>query len=430
MDKGIKFVNCRLVLELEAQSPMIHFQSEELGATLRASEVKPKLDKFLIKKMETSDKKYDTMLINGQEMALNYKMRIQVKGEICKIEINDGNFRNKQKKYDIFYGNMGVSNPKDKKYGIISSPIITIICFNKELRTWIENSIEEFFLVTNFGTMQGKGFGSFAPASYNQILSVTEKEKVGKWLKVNADAAKCYIMEFKNKDMTTKTRALSAEEINSQCKTMLNEVKVFYSDMKSGISFGGYDRSFIYDYMHKKGINNEKAWMKQKGIAPIIAKEENKKKQDVQDKNPYYVRALLGIGEHIQFINDINMPSDKATITIKDKLSEVERFPSPIFFKVVRNVVFIVARRIDPIIYDREFSFTSSISKGHNEKAEGSINVSKTGTIKTLPEKLLDEKSFDIDDFLDSYVKHYNGKLRENVNKINHNVKVGVIRGE
>ena len=40
----VKFNHCKLKMELEAQSPLIHFQTNENynGLTLRASEVKPK----------------------------------------------------------------------------------------------------------------------------------------------------------------------------------------------------------------------------------------------------------------------------------------------------------------------------------------------------------------------------------------------------
>ena len=45
-----KFQGCRLIVHLIAQSPQIHFQHRETGATLRGSELKPKLDAFLYKK--------------------------------------------------------------------------------------------------------------------------------------------------------------------------------------------------------------------------------------------------------------------------------------------------------------------------------------------------------------------------------------------
>ncbi|MFK5976154.1 MAG: hypothetical protein QM493_06565 [Sulfurovum sp.] len=34
---------------LKQHTPIIHFQSDQMGATLRATELKPKFDKFLIK---------------------------------------------------------------------------------------------------------------------------------------------------------------------------------------------------------------------------------------------------------------------------------------------------------------------------------------------------------------------------------------------
>ena len=39
----------RLIFELIQHTPIIHFQAKDMGATLRASEVKPKLDRYLMK---------------------------------------------------------------------------------------------------------------------------------------------------------------------------------------------------------------------------------------------------------------------------------------------------------------------------------------------------------------------------------------------
>jgi hypothetical protein len=38
----------QLKIQLKQHTPIIHFQHDQAGATLRASEVKPKLDRFLI----------------------------------------------------------------------------------------------------------------------------------------------------------------------------------------------------------------------------------------------------------------------------------------------------------------------------------------------------------------------------------------------
>lgn len=52
-----------LTVKLKQHTPLIHFQHDQYGATLRASEVKPKLDKFLIERLgtleELGDANYD-----------------------------------------------------------------------------------------------------------------------------------------------------------------------------------------------------------------------------------------------------------------------------------------------------------------------------------------------------------------------------------
>lgn len=40
-----------LKVTLKQHTPLIHFQHDQYGATLRASEVKPKLDKFILERL-------------------------------------------------------------------------------------------------------------------------------------------------------------------------------------------------------------------------------------------------------------------------------------------------------------------------------------------------------------------------------------------
>lgn len=53
----MEFRNCQLELDLKCHAPIIHFQPEEEGATLRASEVKPKFDRYLMKKVPSLKKR-------------------------------------------------------------------------------------------------------------------------------------------------------------------------------------------------------------------------------------------------------------------------------------------------------------------------------------------------------------------------------------
>ena len=112
---------------LQASTPLIHFQHSEPGATLRVTEAKPKLDRFLKQKAENEIK--DSWLI-GESDALNYKMRIVSKGaRIVPL--------GQKTDYPNYYGD------KEKK-GVIADSELTIICFIPELLELIDKYVAEF----------------------------------------------------------------------------------------------------------------------------------------------------------------------------------------------------------------------------------------------------------------------------------------------
>ncbi|MDZ4679328.1 MAG: hypothetical protein SGI94_02725, partial [Saprospiraceae bacterium] len=71
----------QLTIPLKQHTPLIHFQHEQAGATLRATEVKPKLDKYLIEHAFDSDaSKYARFLVGGknaEHKALDYKLSVK-----------------------------------------------------------------------------------------------------------------------------------------------------------------------------------------------------------------------------------------------------------------------------------------------------------------------------------------------------------------
>lgn len=423
----IKFNGCRLEMQLEAQSPMIHFQNRQPGATIRATEVKPKLDRFILRGLQKTtgkdirelrgDSEYGGIFTDKDHEALNYRMQLDASGQPYSI-VNVGDTRAHE--YDIFYGNTAEMRRAHKELrGIFSNPKLTILCFNEKLRSLIEKYIGEFFLVTNFGTMQGKGFGSFAPAGLLPAggqLDTGIQEEIARYLKEATGSARCYCMRFG-------VVPSGQQEKNDYCNRIFGEIKSFYSIMKSGQNFKGYSRSYIYQYMHVRGtdnrnnagdvsIDNEKAWMKQNGIAPALAKPENERRTERQDENPRYVRALLGTAGAVTYLKDLEDKNKKTTILIEDKKeNKLERVPSPIFFKIVGNVVFITAREVPDEIYDREFAFSN---KENGRKA----------TIKTPSRDDFKSGKFDIQSFLASYVKYYNGEARNRLRNISRNARV------
>ena len=409
----LEFNGCKLKVQLEAQSPIIHFQHDQAGATLRASEVKPKLDRFLLNKMEQEtgkrvavlkkDNGYAVMFTDKEHNALNYRMNFEVPGNAYWVE--PGTF--KPESYSIYYGNSGVHDEKEKKKAVFTNPVMNLMCFNQVLRNYIEKYLVEFFAVTNFGTMQDKGFGSFMPKECLQKsgeLTLEETKRFAEMLKQAAGSVHCYSMSF----------VRVPEEINAKnawCTKVFKQIKDFYGIMKSGQNFGGYSRSYLFQSMHgtdNKGnrddlsIDNEKAWLKQKGIVPII---EKNGKTDRVDKNPRYVRALLGVGAGMSFIQK---DGKRLKVKINHKKGDgdaIERMDSPVKFKIIRNKVFITAEEVPEEIYGRMFEF---------QNKERNWDGNKRGSLMTPSKEDFKDGKFDIQTFLACYVNYYNSrKLRK-----------------
>ena len=55
----------KIVFTLKQHTPLIHFQHDQAGATLRATEVKPKLDRFITEKITklNGDKAKEKLII-------------------------------------------------------------------------------------------------------------------------------------------------------------------------------------------------------------------------------------------------------------------------------------------------------------------------------------------------------------------------------
>lgn len=386
---------CKLEFRLIPQSPMIHFQGDEIGATLRASEMKPKLDRFLIEKFISNNINYEKWRINkeGNIKALDYKLKIQVTDSRYKKIENIGN--NTPKTYAIYWGNTGNDSPK--KSGIISFPFVSIICFDKELQEQIKKYISEFFWVTNFGTMQSKGFGGFLVDG-----DIPDERNLIKAFKINGAKA-IYKIPFDQDPIVVNKSSIN----DSISQSMFKNIKRFYSVMKAGLNLDcfddkakrkGYAKSYIYRYMLEKyHMDNEKAWMKEKKISPNL---KNYYTKDVypEHRNPKYIKVLLGKGDQISY-------GKKIAVSVthkknKGSTQKLERVPSVIKFKIIGPVVYIIGKAVPKQVYNQEFEFKGLRDKTGILRSPSTEEFAKTG------------HEFPIKDFLDSYVNYYNGKCR------------------
>ena len=142
----------KLIIRLKQHTPLIHFQPLQYEANLRASEVKPKFDKFIISKGFTLKKEWT----HGKEpYSLNYKMKI--------YPVLDNNDKKIIDKLPMFFGNKTGIAKIDKKQGVCYSKGIYIefITREKEIMTLIMEHIIAFLFYTNFGNRQSKGYGSY-----------------------------------------------------------------------------------------------------------------------------------------------------------------------------------------------------------------------------------------------------------------------------
>ena len=400
----MEFTGCKLEFKLNPQSPLIHFQPDEAGATVRATELKPKLDKFLIEQFKRENVNYKVWLAkeddNTKAEALDYKVRIRTEVPSYKVALGV----NGREPYSIYFGNMG--NNAIQKAGIISYPIVTIICFKSGLREQMTKHIYDFFYVTNFGTMQSKGFGGFLIEG-----DAPSEEKLLKAFR-NKGAKGIYRMDFKEAPISWG----EVEPNYAISIKMFKNIKRFYSVMKSGQNLMvlrtpmGYARSYLFEYMHKVlGIDNEKAWMKENRISPNL--ETNHVRYVYQkNPNPRYVRAMFGKGDVIRYIERIRS-KDRLDIDISPaKSNKLKRIPSTILFKVIGSHVYILGKSIPAEVYDQEFVFSGY----------------KTDSLKT-PSKA-DFKDFGgefpMRDFLDKYVDYYNNKCRTDLKDMNRFEKV------
>lgn len=413
----------KIEFELEQQTPMLHFQHDQKGATLRASEVKPKLDKFLLKILGKGD--YDegkkiakekdeeiskekngkaTWLVgNGEHPALNYKMQIVASGnpEISKdikIFIKSKNFDEKYKRKfqssipKSFFGNMvdlseGKNNNKSYEVSYNEPIKLTIICFNTELLKFIGDHICSFFLINNFGKRQSKGYGSFIIKKEENNLVEKEDYIVNEIKKIYPTFVYC---TYNTNDFEKITK----------------DILKISSILKSGINHITYVKGAIFQYcienserIFEEKIINEKAYYKKELLDLIKCSESCTTKCNTEIENDtkeksYFLRAILGLSDSIVYNNYCKKRcseccnENKGDKFIEIKGDNIERFQSSILFKYMDKKLFIIPKDCTPIL-NKTFKF----DKYNLKNGKKGDNLLKSIEIKTPP-------NFDLEDFL------------------------------
>jgi len=340
----------KLEITLKQHTPLIHFQHDQEGATLRASEVKPKLDKFILTKLGENPNKeqiilglnkhedfeklnfyekgrliaknQDWLIGEGEHPALDYKMKILIKNEqnvkipLEKKLVKDISGVNVQEcdengnplyktTFPFILSNMGGKIESELvNFSIAKRIQIVLNSFKIDLLEIIENSIVEFFTLNNFGGRCNKGFGSFT------VIKINDKS-----------------IHFSDVYFKENTQLLEFELRNglidyNSFKKIFGVIDYYWKRLKSGINYGNneYSKSFLYTYVNEQ---IKKTWEKRK-IKEFFFLGTRHIDQNNQNQ-PIFARALLGLPDKFEYGSKTIMISHPA----------FERIMSPIYFKPI-----------------------------------------------------------------------------------------------
>ncbi len=306
---------------LKQHTPLIHFQANQSGATLRATELKPKLDKFLIKEFEKEGIDYSSYLISGQDRALDYKVT---------IEPDMSNPKGIDEKNPLFFGNMG--DGKDKEFKNNPNNFeITFFSFNTKLVETIKNYFEAFLANTNFGTRQSKGFGGF----------YIDKKPF------DSSLIKYKVYSF-------------SSNLNSWDK----DIKLFYSFLRQGINVPRgrnlfYSKPAIFLYAKNRGWEWDKKAIKEHFFKDELVSQQKNYSSDspvnYSSNEKMLLRDLFGLSSEQSWL------SYKATV--KKEHKDIDRYKSPITFKFIDNRVYFWVDNSYEEVLGKTFKITTKGNK-------------------------------------------------------------------
>lgn len=386
-----------LRVTLKQHTPLIHFQHDQEGATLRATEVKPKLDRFIIENVFNNSfedckkyligysdcKKTEKLLCEKFAKgfrALNYKMKIteDVSQEPDKYILasyvskkDSDRYADKYKvlrRSPYFADDNLIKNgsAEQAKLGVMlnekDSVVVDFLIPKKELKEILEEHINTFFALTNFGCRQNKGFGCFYPRN------ATEQEFINSFDEEIFPVVYYLITKKNNLDIVFKEIDSIYKTLKSGTQQSESELRLFFNSLTPAIEW------------EKPAIQKKVKNISRKSISiPPIKGEE------------FFVRALLGLPELYEYPKHNDIKVRVRAVEENKNENKIERYASPILFKVFDGCIYIIAPKKESCpISNRKFSF--DFFEGKREHRDQTITLKTPDVSKT---------SFEITKFLD-----------------------------
>jgi len=434
----------KLKITLRQITPVV-VALHETEHLLRSTEMKPKLNKFLVHKIKNGAEvfpkaHYSWLIGKGENKDEEEQLLEHLDFRITGFEyfhadsdelVNEkqGVTNDRFMATKVFYWtpkpNSSSAKTDPNGYRLID---LTIKSKHVDLLAKIKSWIDEFFIVSNFGRGQSKGFGQFVTT--NEVSQDFIEETLLQHFKINnTDNFKIY--------------RIPVDELGHYGKNQSYPDKLIdkiYKKIKSGINHREYHKSLLFQYFCQSAAHNKsdfigwekkamKVWMINKGGAFFKERVKHNRSHEYKDlplmvgcdhieetkeapkqfENFYFIRALLGLPEHYEFAmeneiyyvneeksngylqwsnavfeNGTTFKYDKTKIKVSSE--EIEQFPSTIQFKVVGEQAYLIPLST-AAIQDKEFTFT------------GQVTFQKNRNVKVIPKEVttkIDAESFSL----------------------------------
>lgn len=414
-----------LKVTLKQHTPLIHFQHDQYGATLRASEVKPKLDKFIIEKLGKGNYKnvkehvkntYSQLFIPKKGFfALNYKLKISSdianeyliasylsekdKTTLKKLDINylDNTpyfAQEKQNKEIVSTRNVESWNDIGSK-GVMLENIILTVSSNNNIIEIIAQYIQSFFLYENFGNRQNKGFGCFEVTGIFPDRSEKSQKLQNNEYLLKQNFSFCYKKNLHSNDLNT-----IFSTINNDHKLLKSGRNHPYAKSKLMLYFLRDVNEYGYRMRWEKAFfkdNVDDVYQKDDYDNYYLQSNRNVNTQYEENDRFYYIRALLGVANQYEFLlQNPPKPNKKLVISVNGDDSGVERFKSPIIFKVMNGCIYLAGNQIDSNILNKRFKYYVTIqsdSSWKNDPIEDSLRTPSSFDLKNFIQWAMRDKT-------------------------------------
>lgn len=361
---------------LKQHTPLIHFQQEQAGATIRGTDLRPRLNRFIIDHApqlksiipyEDEVYQYFTGLVNTGA-SIPYKFTIttpdtandryyflasaEIKGDDQKVirkEIKEHFQREAEVvTHSAYFANQTTfgrkgEGIKEKEISNVRLAVfndgdfgLQLLSFDRAIGKLVAAFVHPFFLLNNFGTRSSKGLGCFETTPVGPV-AYGLKELVATLPKYQAVYSLPWAM--------------------NSVSRILQETANIYRDLKCRNELKGgkwIPESAVRDYL--ESLTNPKYWEKYQIAAELIydTAVRDRYGKTISTSDVLFVRALLGLTDNYEYRVQ-GQPKKK--VVVEDAAGEIDRFASPVNFHFAEGKLWILAKEIPPIMLDRNFNF-------------------------------------------------------------------------